>query len=89
MCPFCGTDARRGSVNRIGVSGFASTPGNQIDFSEDYRRYREAGEQFDHAFKKRENETGQSIAGPNLAAAAKARAVDMRKHGVAPDSIST
>lgn len=89
MCPFCGADARRQSVNSIGFSGFASTPVGQQDFAQDYRRYREASEQIDDQVTKRERDVGHEISTTSLYKNAKAKFKDLHSKGVNADSIST
>lgn len=87
MCS-CGAAARRESVYRVSMSGFASTPIGQQDFHNDYRRYVEASGELDYKVSRREAEVGHSINIP-LWPTAKKEAERLHALGVTADDIST
>jgi hypothetical protein len=76
-------------VNRIGVSGFASTPMGQSDFREDYRRYNEATQEMTYSKGRYEDSAQVRVSDPPLYSAAKSQARAMGSAGVTADQIST
>ena len=82
----CGEVARRGQVNRIGISGFARTPGHELDFQQDYRRFREASEGIDDQASTVERNEGVTLTSPLFGQAKKLAAVAQLK-GVQPDEL--
>lgn len=84
----CGAAARRESVYRVGMSGFAPTPVGQQDFHNDYRRYMEASGELDYKVSRREQEVGHTISVP-LYQTAKKEAERLHALGVTADDIST
>lgn len=84
----CGKPASRQSVYRLNFGGFAPTTVGQQDFSEDYRRFREASETIDDKVSRRERDTGTQIDVPFYKQATK-RAKRLASLGVTADSIKT
>ncbi len=82
----CGAMAHRGQVNRIGISGFARTPAAALDFSQDYRRFREASEGIDDQASTVERNEGVTLSSPLFKEAKKLAAVAQLK-GVQPDEL--
>jgi hypothetical protein len=83
----CGLPARRSEVNRIGVSGFAKTPGPAVDFHDDYRRFSEASSEIDYSASKAEKADGLAPKNSPLFKMAKAKAAKMAAAGVHADDI--
>ncbi len=82
----CGKTASRATVNRIGISGFARTPGNELDFGQDYRRFREASEEIDDVASTVERDRGVTLNSPLYQESKKQAAVLISK-GVQPDDL--
>ncbi len=74
-------------MNRIGVSGFAKTPGSQVDFHQDYRRFTEASAEIDYTAAKVEKADGLPTANSPLYKMAKSKVAKMAAAGVHPDDI--
>ena len=85
----CGALARRGSVYRVGIAGFASTPKGQMDFSRDFKRYDEATQQLEYQKARFEDSAQVRVPDPPLFQQAKAKADRLVKAGVKADDIST
>lgn len=83
----CGLPARRAEVNRIGVSGFARTPGKDVDFHQDYRRFTEASAEIDYTAAKEEKADGLAPRNSPLFQAAKGKVAKLAAAGVHPDDI--
>lgn len=80
----CGLSASRQSVYRVNFGGYASTPGSQVDFYQDYRRFREASEGIDDQVSRVERNEGTKYSSP-LFKAAKANVADLTAKGVSID----
>ena len=85
ICP-CGQTASRQTVNRINFGGFAHTPGDRVDFHQDYRRFREASEGLDDQMSTIERNEGVKYNSP-LFQYSKAKAADLISKGVSVDDI--
>ena len=85
----CGSPARRGSVYRVGISGFASTPMGQSDFSRDYKRFDEATQQLEYQKARYEDSAQVRVPDPPLYQQAQRAATKLAKAGVRADDIST
>lgn len=74
---------------RVGISGFASTPQGQSDFSRDYKRYDEATQQLEYQKARYEDSAQVRVTDPPLYQAAKTNAQKLAKAGVTADQITT
>ena len=85
----CGAEARREAVYRVNVGGFASTPKDQRDFREDYRRFNEATSEMEYKHERLKDAMQKpNLKPPSLYKAAKAKALDLASKGVTIDDLS-
>lgn len=82
----CGLPSHRDGVTAFAFTGFAATPDGQRDFSQDYRRFREASEQLDSNHKRNEERAQQPLESPRLYQAARQEAKRLTSLGVTTDT---
>lgn len=88
MCQ-CGQPAHRSTVNQINFGGYASTPGKQRDYSQDYRRFTEASSEIDYKASSVEYNEGTKVDTSHLFKTAKVQAAKLADAGVKADQIRT
>ena len=77
-CSVCTGDAVRQTVNRVAITS------PEVDTRGMFRRFQEAGSEFDHAATQIEANTGQPVETPSIWQAAKATAQAMNAAGENP-----
>ncbi len=86
-CPSCEATAHKESVYRISFGGFARTPSEERDWSRDYKAFREASEDISYHESVVSRVEGTTVQGPNLYAAAKAKADTLIAKGATVDDL--
>lgn len=86
-CPNCPWLAYKDQVYRLNFGGFARTPSEERDWSQDFKDFREANAELDYKKERLEDATQTRIKEPPLGAFGAAKAHELMAKGVTLDDL--